>query len=83
MGNGNNTAFKVRGIRLTPDKCGSGNMCGGYPEFARDNKMNTLVFHQNDLADQLVNPEAFLQSVERYMPFTCHAVENNRAYIRR
>ena len=78
-------AFKVRGIETHSRQMWEWEHVRRLLEFARDNKMNTLVFHQNDLADQLVNPEAFLprDRMKRFYPVYLHSVENNRAYIRR
>ena len=66
-------AFKVRGIETHSRQMWEWEHVRRLLEFARDNKMNTLVFHQNDLVDQLVNHEAFLprDRMNGSIPFTC------------
>ncbi|MGP8245542.1 MAG: hypothetical protein ACLQVN_13610 [Bryobacteraceae bacterium] len=47
--------------------------------------LNTLIFHQNDLPDQLVRPRAYLSSEVMFArwPVRAHTIDNNRQYIRR
>jgi hypothetical protein len=47
--------------------------------------MNALIFHQNDLIDQLVYPERYfsVETMWKRWPVRMHTVDNNRQYIRR
>ena len=47
--------------------------------------LNTLIFHENDLPDQLVRPRAYLSSEVMFArwPVRAHTLDNNKQYIRR
>lgn len=48
-------------------------------------EMNALIFHQNDLIDQLVYPEKYFDYdlMWKRWPVRLHTIENNRHYIKR
>lgn len=47
--------------------------------------LNALIFHQNDLIDQLVSPRAFFDNelMWKRWPVRLHTIDNNRHYIRK
>ena len=54
-------------------------------DFASDNGLNAIVFHQNDIIDEILYPERFVprQMMKRRFPVYQFGTDNNYAYIAR
>ena len=77
--------FKVRGVEIHTRQMWEWGHVKRVLEFAGETKLNALIFHENDLIDQVVYPEKYLprEMMKRTFPVYAHAIENNRDYLRK
>src|SRR5690554_4431649 len=80
-----NAAFKVRGIETHTRHMWEWDYVKRMIDFAGENDLNTLVFHQNDLLDQILCPESYLpkKMMKNKFPVYQFVNENNCNYIRK
>ncbi len=78
-------AFAVRGIEIHTRHMWEWEHVKRVLDFAVQTRLNTLVFHENDLIDMVSYPERYLprDMMKRAFPVYMHATENNRYYMRK
>ena len=78
-------AFNVRGLETHTRHMWEWEHVKRMLEFASAYDLNTLVFHQNDLLDQLACPEGYLprDMMKEEFPVYLWGIENNCDYIRK
>jgi hypothetical protein len=81
----NQPSFAVRGAEIHSRHMWNWEHTRRMLDFCSENNLNALVFHQNDLLDQVANPEAFLprEMMKRAFPAYLHNIENAREYLRK
>ena len=81
----NKTAFEVRGIETHSRHMWEWEHVKRMIDFARENDLNALVFHENDLIDQVVYAERFISRamMKRKFPVYQYGTDNNCDYIRK
>lgn len=78
--------FKVRGLEIHSPRMWRWKSVDSAFQLMEKLGMNTLIFHQSDLTDQLVLPRAYFSSEMMWQrwPVRLHVVlDNNRQYIRK
>ena len=75
--------FDIRGLEFHSSRMWQWSHVEQAVAFLERTGMNALVFHQNDLVDQLVFPAAYFSEEEmwRVNPVRMHTIFNNRHYI--
>ncbi len=78
-------AFVVRGVEIHSRHVWEWEHVRQVLELAVRTRLNTLVFHQNDLIDQASYSERYLprETMKRQFPVYMHYTENNRYYLRK
>ncbi|HTU03777.1 MAG TPA: hypothetical protein VMG58_18225, partial [Candidatus Sulfotelmatobacter sp.] len=78
-------AFPVRGIETHSRHMWEWEHVKRMLEFATMTRLNTLVFHENDLIDMVSCPERYLprETMKRRFPVYLHSGDSNRAYMRK
>ena len=78
-------AFVVRGVEIHSRHLWEWEHVRRVLELAGRTRLNTLVFHQNDLIDQVSYPERYLsrETMKKQFPVYMHYTENNRCYLRK
>ncbi len=77
--------FAVRGIEIHTRQMWEWEHVRRVLDFAAETGLNALVFHENDLIDQVTCPESHLsrEMMKRTFPVYAWSIENNRDYLRR
>lgn len=79
------TGFKFRGLEIHSSRMWRWASVKRALDLMSTIGLNALIFHQNDLIDQLVFPEAYfsVDTLWKRWPVRMHTIDNNRQYIRR
>ena len=79
----NQPAFSTRGLEFHGKRMWNWHWVLEALDFMEHEGMNALVFHQNDLIDQLVVPFEYLtvDDLWRRWPVRYHTIDNNRQYV--
>ena len=75
--------FAVRGLEIHSTRMWDTTQARTAMDFIKRYNMNALIFHQNELSDQLVYPEKYfpLEYMWKRFPHRFSRVHNNRSYI--
>jgi hypothetical protein len=77
--------FKLRGLEMHSSRMWRWQSISRAFEVMEKTNLNALIFHQNDLIDQLVIPRAYFSEelmLQRW-PVRLHTIDNNKQYIRK